>query len=143
MACVRQGCALVLSLTLCAATAVAAEGLYDQPVLVVNPGMHTALIMRAAADRAGNWAVTGSDDKTVRVWSLADGALARTVRMPAGPDHVGKADAVAISPDGVLIAASGSTGASFSEKRSYGGDRGRRAPSLPQPTDGAPDATTV
>ena len=72
MARVRQGCALVLSLTLWAAAATAEQppaeaALYDRPVLVVDPGMHTAIIRRAAADGAGNWAVTGSDDKTVRV----------------------------------------------------------------------------
>jgi WD40 repeat protein len=83
--------------------------LYDQPVLVVDPGMHTAMISRADADRAGNWGVTGSHDKTVRVWSLADGALTRTIRLPAGPGHVGKAYAVAISPDGGLIAVGGLT----------------------------------
>jgi hypothetical protein len=87
MAFVRQGCALALSLTLWAVAALAedqtpaAAGLYDRPVLVVDPGMHTAVIWRAAADQegrwAGRWAVTGSDDKTVRVWSLEDGALLR------------------------------------------------------------------
>ncbi len=92
MAGFRQGLALALSLTLWAAAArgggaaaAAPAGLYDRPVLVVDPGMHTAMIRRAAADRDGRWAVTGSDDKTVRVWSLADGALARTIRLPAGP----------------------------------------------------------
>jgi WD40 repeat protein len=55
--------------------------------------------------RDGSWAVTGSDDKTVRIWSLATGALLRTIRLPAGPGEVGKAYAVAISPDGALIAA--------------------------------------
>jgi WD40 repeat protein len=85
-------------------------GLYDRPVLVVDPGMHTAPIKRAAADRDGLWAVTGSDDKTVRVWSLTDGRLVRTIRLPSGPGNVGKVFAVAISPDGTLVAAGGWTG---------------------------------
>ncbi len=84
-------------------------GLYDRPVLVVDPGRHTAMINRASVDAAGRFAVTGSDDKTVRVWSLADGALQQTIRVPAGPGNVGKIFAVAISPDGALIAAGGWT----------------------------------
>ncbi len=71
--------------------------------------MHTAAIRRADVDREGRFAVTGSDDKTVRVWSLADGRLQRTIRLPAGPGNVGKVYAVAISPDGELIAAGGWT----------------------------------
>ena len=86
-----------------------ASGLYDRPVLVLEPGMHTAPIRRADVDREGRFAVTGSDDKTVRVWSLADGRLQRTIRLPAGPGNVGKVYAVAISPDGALIAAGGWT----------------------------------
>ena len=84
-------------------------GLYDRPTLVLDPGMHTALIRRADVDAAGRYAVTGSDDKTVRVWSVEDGRLLRTIRLPAGPGDVGKVYAVAISPDGELIAAGGWT----------------------------------
>jgi WD40 repeat protein len=47
--------------------------LYEQLVLVIEPGMHTARINCVAVDAAERLAVTGSDDKTVRVWSLADG----------------------------------------------------------------------
>ena len=83
--------------------------LYEQPVLVVDPGMHTARINSVAVDAAGRLAVTGSDDKTVRVWSLADGKLLRTIRMPAGPGNIGKIYAVAMSPDGDLVAAGGWT----------------------------------
>src|SRR5271166_1376697 len=84
-------------------------GLYDRPVLAVDPRTHTATIRSASADRDGRWAVTGSWDKTVRIWSLADGELERTIRVPAGPGNVGMVFAVAMSPDGALIAAGGCT----------------------------------
>jgi WD40 repeat protein len=83
--------------------------LYDQPVLVVDPGMQTASVKTTSVDAAGRLAVTGSDDKTVRVWSLIDGKLLRTIRMPAGPGLIGQVYAVAMSPDGELIAAGGWT----------------------------------
>ena len=87
----------------------ATPGLYERPVLVLDPGVHTAPIRRADVDAAGRLAVTGSDDKTVRVWSLEDGRLLRTIRLPQGPGNVGKVYAVAISPDGAVIAAGGWT----------------------------------
>ena len=60
-------------------------GLFEQPVLVIDPGMHTAPIRRADVDAKGSYAVTGSHDRTVRVWSVADGRLLRTIRLPVGP----------------------------------------------------------
>ncbi len=51
----------------------ASDGLFDRPVLALDPGFHTAPIRRADVDAAGRIAVTGSEDGTVRVWTLADG----------------------------------------------------------------------
>jgi WD domain, G-beta repeat len=91
------------------ASPVARAQLYEQPVLIVDPGMHTAPIRDIGVDAAGQIAVTGSEDKTLRVWSMADGNLLRTIRMPTGPGDIGKIYAVAVSPDGTLVAAGGWT----------------------------------
>jgi len=91
------------------ANAPAMAQLSEQPMLVVDPGMHTGRINAVGVDAAGRFAVTGSHDKTVRVWSLADGKSLRTIRMPAGLDNIGQINAVAMSPDGDLIAAGGWT----------------------------------
>jgi WD40 repeat protein len=82
---------------------------HNRPVLVVDPGRHTARIDRADADAAGRLAATASHDKTVRLWSLTDGTLLRTLRLPAGPEEVGQARAVALEPTGALVAAGGWT----------------------------------
>jgi len=85
------------------------DGLHDRPMLVLDPGAHTAPIMQLDADRKGRFLVTASEDKTVRVWSVENGRLLRTIRLPAGPGDVGEAYAAAISPDGVLVAVGGWT----------------------------------
>jgi WD40 repeat protein len=87
----------------------AGTDLYDRPVLAIDPGAHTALITSQATDLAGRFAVTGGNDRTVRVWSIADGTLLRTIWIPVGPENVGRIYAVAISPDGSTIAAGGYT----------------------------------
>jgi hypothetical protein len=86
-----------------------APDLYDRPVLAIDPGMHTNAILGQAVDREGKYAVTGSSDGTVRIWSVADGELLRTIWIPAGPDKVGAIYAAAISPDGLMVAAGGFT----------------------------------
>jgi WD40 repeat protein len=66
-------------------------------------------------DAANRFAVTASDDKTVRVWSLPDGHLARVLRLPIDLSNIGKAFAVAISPDASTVAVGGWTGRSGHE----------------------------
>lgn len=81
-----------------------------EPILRIETGMHTAMIRRIAVDSENRYLVTGSDDKTIRVWELSTGRLLRTIRPPIGGGHEGKIYAVAISPDGGRIAAGGWTG---------------------------------
>ncbi|HXN89584.1 MAG TPA: WD40 repeat domain-containing protein, partial [Methylocella sp.] len=96
-----------LSLVILSSLSAKAQNLYERPVLVVDPVMHTAVSKAAAADAAGRFLATGSYDKTVRIWSASDGKLLRTIRMPAGPGHIGEVYAVAMSPDGNIVAAGG------------------------------------
>jgi WD40 repeat protein len=114
---------LPLLLALPAAAQDGAGVLYDRPVLVVDPGRHTAPIRRMSVDKAGRYIVTGSHDKTVRVWDAATGTLQRTIRLPAGPGHVGKIYAVALSPDGKTVAAGGLTGDDGEPEQIYLFDR--------------------
>jgi outer membrane protein assembly factor BamB len=111
-----QGSAIARSLALLPALflavltpSVAMAQLYEQPVLVIDPGVHTAPISSVAVDASGFLAVTGSFDKTLRVWSPIDGKLLQTIRVPAGPNNIGKIYAVAVSGDGALAAAGGWT----------------------------------
>jgi dipeptidyl aminopeptidase/acylaminoacyl peptidase len=98
---------LALSLVFLSSLCANAQNLYERPVLIVDPDMHTAKSKGAAAAASGRFLATGSEDKTVRIWSASDGKLLRTVRMPAGPGSSGKIYAVAMSPDGSIVAAGG------------------------------------
>ena len=90
-----------------------AEDVPDQrPFLRIDPGMHRAPIKRIGVDRACSRMVTGSDDKTARLWALPKGGegrfeLLRTLRVPIGEGDDGKVYAVALSPNGKWVAAGG------------------------------------
>ena len=108
-----------------------------EPILRVETGMHTAPIRRIDVDATNRYLVTGSLDKTVRVWERATGRLLRVLRPPIGAGNVGKIYGVAISPDGRMVAAAGWTHSESGLSNSiYLFDRGtgrlrHRIPGLP------------
>jgi hypothetical protein len=87
-----------------------APELPTEPILRVEAGQHGAQLERIDTDAANKIAVTASYDKTVRVWSLPDGQLQRIIRLPIDYSGIGRAYAVAISPDASTIAVGGWTG---------------------------------
>ena len=89
----------------------------QSPFLRIETGTHTSVIRRIGVDAACRRAATASEDKTVRLWSLPDGKLERTIRLPIGPDAGGMVFAVALSPDGRRLAAGG-WDASYAKLRS-------------------------
>jgi len=81
------------------------ETLSAEPMLRVETEQHTAAVKALDIDQEERFLVTGSDDKTARVWALPESRLLRVLRPPAGPGNEGKVYAVAISPDGTIVAA--------------------------------------
>ncbi len=77
------------------------------PYLRIEGGTHTAAINQISVDADNRYVVTGSHDKTVRVWDLATGGLVRTLRPPIGAGDEGAIFSAAISPDGRTIACGG------------------------------------
>lgn len=82
-----------------------------EPLLRLETGMHTATIRHIATDRDGRWLATASEDKTVRIWDATTGRLVQVLRPPIGEHQEGRLFAVALSPDGEWVAASGWTSA--------------------------------
>jgi len=78
-----------------------------EPILRIEMGRHTGRVERIGVDGENRHRVTGSSDKTVRVWELATGKLLRTLRPPIREANEGIFLAVAISPDGKTIACGG------------------------------------
>jgi WD40 repeat protein len=83
-----------------------------EPILRMELGTHNAGIFAIAIDPSNRILVTGSEDKTVRVWDISSGTkLLRILRPPVGEWEQGHIFAVALAPDGRTIACGGRTGA--------------------------------
>jgi hypothetical protein len=113
--CAGWWAALVLMLVAPADVARAQTLPPTEPIPRIETGMHTARINRIGIDASCRLIVTGSDDKTARLWALPEqgmGApkLLRVLRVPIGPGKEGEIYAVALSPDGRFVAAGGWSG---------------------------------
>src|SRR5262245_57760967 len=108
-----------------------------RPLPRLETGMHTAVIRRIATDASGRWAVTASEDKTARVWEVASGRQLAVLRPPQDVGREGMLFAVALSPDGAVVAVGGLNGWKWDKEGSiYLFDRAsgrllRRLPGLP------------
>jgi len=79
----------------------------DEPTLRIEAEMHTGPIVAIGTDKAERVLVTGSLEKTIKVWELRTGRLVKTLRPPIGSGGEGSINAVAVSPDGRHVAGGG------------------------------------
>lgn len=86
-----------------------------EPILRIETGMHTSTISAIAVDAENRYLITGSHDKTVRVWELDTGRLIKTIRPPIGKGPEGMIYSIAVSPDGKTIACGGWTAQSWDD----------------------------
>ena len=87
-----------------------------EPQLRIEAGMHTVRVNRIATDATGRYAVTASEDKTARVWDISSGRMLQVLRPPLGTGDEGKLFALALSPDGAVVALGGYTGWTWNGK---------------------------
>lgn len=102
------GAAVLVALAL-AGTAAQADRLPDRPILRLETGMHIARIDRVDSDAAGRLMITGSHDKTARIWDTATGEAVQLLRLPVGAGNEGQVRSVALSHDGRTAAVGGWT----------------------------------
>ena len=82
-----------------------------EPILRVEAGAHNGVIYEIAMDPSNSILITGSEDKTVRIWDISGGGkLLRTLRPPVGEGEEGQIYAVGLSPDAKTVAIGGQTG---------------------------------
>ena len=83
----------------------------QEPILRLEVGTHNAGVWGITLDLSNRTLVTGSEDKTMRVWDISGrGELLRVLRPPIGKGEEGHIFAVALSPDARTVACGGRTG---------------------------------
>jgi WD40 repeat protein len=82
----------------------------DRPLLRLEAGGPTTFVTSLAFSPDGQTLYAAGFDKVVRVWKLQDGNFTLdkvSYRVPIGPGLNGSINAIALSPDGTLLAAAG------------------------------------
>lgn len=109
-------CAFVVAVLFSRSIGAIEQAETGEPQLRIDAGMHTAVIRRIAADKACSVLVTGSEDKSIRVWRRQGLSPASLILPPilrgrvsnsVIPNNNGKIYSVAVAPDGTWIAAGG------------------------------------
>jgi WD40 repeat protein len=77
------------------------------PILVLDPGGHTAIVGQVLFTPDDRELISVSGDKTIRFWDVASGEPLHTIRPPIGPGNQGFLGAAALSPDGRTLAVGG------------------------------------
>lgn len=100
---------LVLCAGLAGAACFGAAAADEVARLQVELGSHAGAVRRLAVSPDRDLVVTGADDKTARLWSLAGGARRQVLRPPVGADEAGRVYGVALHPERPWVAIGGSS----------------------------------
>ena len=99
---------VTLTVAACTIAAMPAETVaQSQPTVALETGGHMALVRSMLFTPDGKRLITAGDDKVIRIWDVASGRTMRTLRGQIGEGVAGKIYALAVSPDGKLLAAAG------------------------------------
>ncbi len=90
-----------------ASAAKPAKNTAGKPILQIDSGGHSSLIRDVVFTPDGKYLVSASEDKLVRVWDWRKGKTVRSFRGQSGAGSEGKIFAMALSPDGTLLAVGG------------------------------------
>ena len=90
----------------------------ETPMLVVNSGGHEAPVRALVFSPDGKFLYSAGDDKVVRVWDTASGAVVRTIRGYIREGQEGKIYAIALSPYNRFLAVGGYSKSTLAEATS-------------------------
>lgn len=89
------------------ATASGGAGSNPQAMLALDAGGHLSRVNDVLFTPDQSKLVSVSEDKTIRVWDVAQGTLQRVLRVPAAAGNTGILHRAALSPDGRILAVGG------------------------------------